>query len=42
MVADEDLPYQWGWETNAGDGKPWDDRHDKINNLFYYDYDQNR
>ena len=21
---------------------PWDNRHDKKNNLFYYDYDQNR
>jgi hypothetical protein len=42
MVADEDLPYQWAWEVTAGDGKPFDDRHDKINNLFYYDYDQNR
>ena len=42
MIAVEDLPYQWAWETNAGDGDAWDKRHDKINNLVYYDYDQNR
>jgi hypothetical protein len=42
MVAIEDLPYQWAWEIHEGDGKAWNDRHDKVNNLFYYDYDQNR
>jgi hypothetical protein len=34
---------QWGFKLNPdlNDSKLWPDRHDKINNFYYYDADQN-
>ena len=37
-----ELPYIWAWQVNSGDGQNWKNRHDRVNDLFHYDYDQAR